>query len=399
MASAEGKFVFEDKDENPVPKLTGITVGRVLGLIDRLSKATFVVSALTDAELRCLMHEVASLLPYHRGIIEQLLIQRINAEPKCYAIWCRLKGSEDGTTVAFFAKHFCARECVELKDNPALMESERNKASSYARAYALGERLYSAFEIAKSSYKTDSKGAPPEMIKLLNESCLAGNPIAHKELIVHVAGCFDDTELGMGLDLFGKRLLLGPGFSGMDMNNLITNMYFGNFVSQINTLRMDYTLNILKCAGNCYIGVEHLIQSKQLDGSYYERTTWHGSDYNQSVWWRLTEANDHKTFLSLTLEKILEDFGKAGQKIISDYFMGVNNNVLTAQILFFLATTSVKSSYTYFIEDEKEALTMLQKSIELRNESALKYLTESSPFLVRQIRLIEAYHALGKSGL
>ncbi|AYV83336.1 MAG: hypothetical protein Hyperionvirus6_17 [Hyperionvirus sp.] len=73
------RFIF---NADRTPNFTAITVERVIALIGRLSKLTFLVSTLSDSELRDLMLEIGSLLPYHRGLTEALLVQRIITGPK-----------------------------------------------------------------------------------------------------------------------------------------------------------------------------------------------------------------------------------------------------------------------------------------------------------------------------
>ncbi|AYV84703.1 MAG: hypothetical protein Hyperionvirus34_27 [Hyperionvirus sp.] len=386
-----------------IPSLTEVTVPRVLSLIDRLSESKFHINALTDAELHLLIHEIASLRPYHRGIIEQLLTLRIEADPKYEEIWRRLQTSKDGTTLAFYAECFTIRVYTEM----ALKDKARNRTQAYTEAYELGERYYSPVAIATSMpifqtkpwlYPSDAKSKDPsqiEMLKLLNESVSAGNPFAHMLLIHCFASKLDDPDGTTVMNLFAKRLLLGPCFTAFPSDDYpIGDIYFYSITNNIKTL--TDAVKVLECAANVYIGVEHQLQSKQLDRVYYEKEQTYGGGYTSEPRpWKQKELTDHTKFLTRTLEKIIEEFGKDALKIITPYYTILNNNVLTAQILFFLATTELKvgGSPTHIIEPFLEAFEMVRKSHSIGNLSAHKFLTSSDPSSQRQIQMCAIYQA------
>ncbi|AYV80792.1 MAG: hypothetical protein Harvfovirus6_42 [Harvfovirus sp.] len=296
MTSAElkepGKFIFE------IAPFGDITVPSVLSLIDRLSKLTFDIAALTPEQINHLLLEIDALRPYYRDLISQLLIQRINAHRSYSTIWATFKDSSDANAIAFFAQYH--------KFLPPL--SDNIKQIHFTRAYGRGERYHSAYFFATSSTFLSTLESK-EKLNFLRESSLAGNPDASL-LLYHDLAYNEQTDNTL-FDIFSHLLTLGPTFT--DLNSL-HNAHYGILVSEIKESNPTYALKVLKCASNIFLSVEHQIESKQIDPHPYER------------------GPPHKMFLTKTLNCIIKIYPESAEEMIAIYCTTKNNPRLTAQI-------------------------------------------------------------------
>ncbi|AYV83377.1 MAG: hypothetical protein Hyperionvirus6_58 [Hyperionvirus sp.] len=366
MAAAVGdgdimRFFF---DCRRMSNFTDITVASVISLIKRLSKLSFLVSELTDLELQHLMVEIGTFGLYHRGLVEDLLCQRINDEPKGLMIWARFMNSEDGNLCAFYAQHYDPREIAELKSDKAFERIDR--LPHFARAYAMGERYYSAFGLAIGEnsalfrYLDEcSKAMEPDSkedhdltgtIKLLKEAASAGNPEAQTGLVYYLNNF--EKEHDTVMDLISKRYVIGPHFNGVHSFECYG---YGSIheliVYQIKTI--EYAQKVLQSAVNAFIGIERQIESKQMDRFYYDNERRSiGNDGVCEISWKKTELVQHTQFLMDTLKKIIEEFGITGLKMINDYSIRLNNKDITVFILTYLenAELKIKKSPCYYIE-------------------------------------------------
>ncbi|AYV82853.1 MAG: hypothetical protein Hyperionvirus2_221 [Hyperionvirus sp.] len=364
MAAEVKRFVFNAAFTPP--DLSCITVEGAISLIDRLSSVEFVVSALTDGEFMRLIGEIVLLPSYHRGLVEHLLVQRIDDELKAKAIWERLMKSEDGNTIAFLAQYCDSDKIVGF-----------DKREYYVKAYAKGERYYSTFGLAKNSVSfetmfksgimlndTESKKDvyTEATIQLLKEGVLAGNRSCHHILQCYLGKSGDDFLIM--IDLKAKELLIGKHFSGVA--NFQESKSFFDMVEPKNV--PTTVQKLLESSVASYIAVENKIESKQMDRFYFRRENAYSS-------WEKREMVDHKEFLKLGLQLPAELLGKEGIKMINDY-PRFSHKGLTAEILFFLGTYIPEiDPIDYVTENVDEAYNMVVEAAQLGNVSAYKFLT------------------------
>ncbi|AYV81287.1 MAG: hypothetical protein Harvfovirus25_6 [Harvfovirus sp.] len=365
-----------DFDPNRTPDVSCITVPACKVLISRLSKLVFKITLLDDTELISMMNEISLLLPYHRAIVEELLVQRINAESallfKSLAIWERFCNLEDKNTIAFYAKYYDPKKIFAKGD----WKSE-DLLAHFGRSYSLGERYHSPFALAGGSSfleLSDSKEYIDchNRIKLMEEACLAGNLDAYDIVSSHLLKSKENYD--KLLNLFSKNVFLGPRFSGIDNQREFAE---SNYLKHHEFKEFDTALTAKKVLGyaiKTYNDVEFQIAHNRIDRHYYI--------YSKPTWVK-KEFHDHVTFLQNILSKIIRQFNEEGLKMITDYFSVFPN---TAGILFSLGT---------LLDDETEAFNLIIKAARLRDYLAYRYLTthDLQPN-TRQKRMYDQFHSL-----
>ncbi|AYV82428.1 MAG: hypothetical protein Hyperionvirus1_7 [Hyperionvirus sp.] len=441
-AAVEAKeFNFDDSTHRAAastPDVTGITVAGFVRLRARLAAVAFLVSALTNPELCLLMAEIASLKPYYRGIIEQYLVQRMNAEPNSLLVWRRFKKSKDGNMVAFYSKYYDTRKVSGIRqDDDDFVRGDAEP--HHERAWKLGERYHTAFAMLQKSTKLkqayeyyrkemrDSKEEPYSegALALLKEACRAGNPDAHVVLIEYL---MYKKDYATARSIMSNRILLGERFQDWSIRSSnyqfrLREYSFGHFFDDVKSLHD--ARKVLEEVSAVYIGVEGQIESKLMDRSHFTHEVEQGSCCNPDTEsWEESEFTWHSQFLSKALATISEKFRSVGQKMITDYCEEKKIPVLTGEIQFFLANSEVdsespypqKESFddeedyyeavkewhalrSYITKDDEAAFRMVAHAVKLGNHSAYKFLTDNKPNTERQKMMCNKFRALVRASL
>jgi len=379
MAAEVKEFVF---DWRRTPNIGSITVLR-----ERFAAPTFRVAAMTNSELTALMEWIASAKPYHRAMLEQFLVERLSGD--WVVIWSRFKGSTDGNTLAFYARYYRSQGDSE----------EVDRIPYFKQAYALGERYHSAFALAENSTRTErfhdmfdmrEDFYSAEAVKFLEEACSAGNPDAYIILIDYFRLFRKDCMMAANLMLkrigLGERLAECSDYSEGIERFRLDKYNLGVFSAAIDSL--PNAEKLLGAVGATYIAIEEQIASKVMDQYPLRYEEKFGG-------WEESEFNSHSQFLVVIMSSIIEKFGGIGLKMITDYYTVLNNSVLTAEILLFVANFQVAK--VYVIMDHAEAFKMVFRSAKLNNRSAYKFLTRDRPSNERQIVMCNKFRHLALS--
>ncbi|AYV84066.1 MAG: hypothetical protein Hyperionvirus16_41 [Hyperionvirus sp.] len=383
MAAGETKkFQF---DKFATPDISGVSNPAFIDLATRLGALTFMVSELSNSEICGLLTQIAALKPYYRGIIEQFLVQRMNAAG--LGAWQRFKDSKFANALAFYAKYFNQKNILGF-ESLNILKSDVH--ACYEEAHARGERYHSSLalglalsgEYVEEIRKDESPPFLSKQLTLLREASDAGNLTANIILIGYLRF---EKNVPAVINLMSKRLVLGPRFYAgkSDSEELLQNLEYTTDICEF----VPCDEKLLDVASMAFISTEGQISSNVLTRSYYTyRTIREDGEY-----WEKTEYTAHAQFLLKVLGNIIKEFGPIrGLKMITDCYTQKNNNVLTAEILLFLATVE---------PDEEKAYGMILQAVKLRNRSAFKFLTTEAPSNDRQKKMCEKYREFCISAL
>ncbi|AYV81471.1 MAG: hypothetical protein Harvfovirus36_2 [Harvfovirus sp.] len=400
------QFCFNIQDI--IPDFSEIRVPKVKALIARLTAKSFVFGDLTHDELCVLMGEIASLLPYYEMIIDQIVLQRLNAAVESAKIWDRLKKMPNGHAVAFYARYFDPTRAGALKGSKKLEWSD--KFPFFCVAFGLGERRHSAMALALNSMNRDNRDSDVAL-KYIKEACLAGNPNTCPMLFSFFFRK-QVEERSQIMDLVSRLLMLGERFlfryiSGLDniiegkylAQDVVLDQFISDYIRSIDTLEDAQTM--LEFCARTFIKVESLIESGEMDRFHFELNR-----VDREEKWKLNQFKDHACCLEETLERIIKIFGEDGQKMIISYSSGLNNKALTALIDFSLGSYFAsafaaldddedwEAKKVYAIKDDTDAYNLVLAAALAGNFSAYEYLTEKPnplnqrrKFMYNQFRL------------